>query len=91
KFLGSNKIQTITYELTVKNNKSEPINIILKDQYPVSTNKEIEVNLLQGKDGSVNEETGVITWTMQVASGKSEKRRMSYSVKYPKDKIVNIQ
>lgn len=91
KFLGSNKIQTITYELTVKNNKSEPINIILKDQYPVSTNKEIDVNLLQGKDGSVNEETGVITWTMQVAPGKSEKRRISYSVKYPKDKIVNIQ
>lgn len=91
KFLGSNKIQTITYELTVKNNKSEPINIILKDQYPVSTNKEIDVNLLQGKDGSVNEETGVITWAIQVAPGKSEKRRISYSVKYPKDKIVNIQ
>lgn len=91
KFLGSNKIQTITYELTVKNNKSEPINIIIKDQYPVSTNKEIDVNLLQGKDGSVNEETGIITWTMQVAPGKSEKRRMSYSVKYPKDKIINIQ
>lgn len=91
KFLGSNKIQTITYELTVKNNKSEPINIIIKDQYPVSTNKEIDVNLLQGKDGSVNEETGIITWTMQVAPGKSEKRRISYSVKYPKDKIVNIQ
>lgn len=91
KFLGSNKIQTITYELTVKNNKSEPINIIIKDQYPVSTNKEIDVNLLQGKDGSVNEETGVITWAIQVAPGKSEKRRISYSVKYPKDKIVNIQ
>lgn len=91
KFLGSNKIQTITYELTVKNNKSEPINIILKDQYPVSTNKEIDVNLLQGKDGSVNEETGVITWAIQVAPGKSEKRRLSYSVKYPKDKIINIQ
>lgn len=91
KFLGSNKIQTITYELTVKNNKSEPINIILKDQYPVSTNKEIDVNLLQGKDGSVNEETGVITWAIQVAPGKSEKRRISYSVKYPKDKIINIQ
>lgn len=91
KFLGSNKIQTITYELTVKNNKSEPINIILKDQYPVSTNKEIDVNLLQGKDGSVNDETGVITWAIQVAPGKSEKRRISYSVKYPKDKIINIQ
>lgn len=91
RFLGSNKIQTIAYELTVKNNKSEPINIILKDQYPISTNKEIDVSLIQGKDGLVNEETGVITWAIQVAPGKSEKRRISYSVKYPKDKMINIQ
>ncbi len=91
KFLGSNKLQTMTYEITVKNNKSEPINIILKDQFPISTNKEIDVTLLEGKDGSVNNEIGVITWQMQVPSGKSEKRRISYSVKYPKDKIVNIQ
>ena len=91
KFLGSNKLQTMTYEITVKNNKSEPINIILKDQFPISTNKEIDVSLLEGKDGSVNYEIGVITWQMQVPSGKNEKRRISYSVKYPKDKVVNIQ
>ena len=91
KFLGSNKLQTITYEITVKNNKSEPINIILKDQFPISTNKEIDVTLLEGKDGSVNNEIGVITWQLQVPAGKSEKRRISYSVKYPKDKVVNLQ
>lgn len=91
KFLGSNKLQTMTYEITVKNNKSEPINIILKDQFPISTNKEIDVTLLEGKDGSVNNEIGVITWQMQIPAGKSEKRRISYSVKYPKDKVINIQ
>ena len=91
KFLGSNKLQTMTYEITVKNNKSEPINIIVKDQFPISTNKEIDVTLLEGKDGFVNSEIGVITWQMQIPAGKSEKRRISYSVKYPKDKIVNIQ
>ena len=91
KFLGSNKLQTMTYEITVKNNKSEPINIIVKDQFPISTNKEMDVTLLEGKDGFVNSEIGVITWQMQIPAGKSEKRRISYSVKYPKDKIVNIQ
>jgi hypothetical protein len=90
KFLGSNKLQTLTYELTVKNNKKEPINIILKDQYPISTNKEIEVSLLESAEASVNEEIGVATWMLKIEPGTSKKVRISYSVKYPKGKVVNL-
>jgi uncharacterized protein (TIGR02231 family) len=90
KFLGSNKKQTFTYELTVKNNKKEKISMILKDQYPLSTNKEIEVELLQNDGASVNEETGVLTWKLELAPGEVKKIRVGYSVKYPKDKVVNV-
>lgn len=90
KFLGSNKLQTLTYELTVKNNKKEPINIILKDQYPISTNKEIEVTLLESPEAAVNEEIGVATWMLKIEPGTSKKVRISYSVKYPKGKVVNL-
>ena len=90
KFLGSNKLQTITYDITVKNNKNEPIELILKDQYPISMLKEIEVELLEDSKGKNNEEIGVITWHLKIDAGKSEKRRISYSVKYPKGKVVNI-
>ncbi|MBL7751741.1 MAG: DUF4139 domain-containing protein, partial [Chitinophagaceae bacterium] len=45
KFLGSNKLQKITYELTVKNNKKDTVRMMLKDQYPLSTLKDIEVEL----------------------------------------------
>jgi uncharacterized protein affecting Mg2+/Co2+ transport len=90
KLIGSNKLQLITYEITVKNNKNEPINLILKDQYPISTNKDIEVELLQSSKGSINEEIGVITWQMTIDPGKSEKRRISYNAKYPKGKMLNL-
>ncbi len=90
KFLGTNKVQEIMYEITVKNNKNEPINLILKDQYPISTNKEIEVNIMEISNGFNNEEIGVITWQMNIPSGKNEKRRIGYSVKHPKGKHVNI-
>lgn len=90
KFLGSNKLQTLTYEITVKNNKKEAINIILKDQYPVSTNKEIEVSLLENTDAAVNAETGAATWMLKIEPGTGKKVRISYSVKYPKGKMVNL-
>ncbi|MDN3658759.1 mucoidy inhibitor MuiA family protein [Ferruginibacter paludis] len=90
KFLGANKKQTFTYEITVKNNKKEAINILLKDQYPLSQNKEIEVELVESDGAAVNTETGVLNWKLQLAAGESKKVRMSYSVKYPKDKLLNL-
>lgn len=90
KFLGTNKLQEMMYEITVKNNKNEPINLILKDQYPISTNKEIEVNVTEISNGSNNEEIGVVTWQLNIPSGKVEKRKIGYSVKFPKGKQVNI-
>jgi TonB-dependent SusC/RagA subfamily outer membrane receptor len=90
KFLGSNKKQIFTYEITVKNNKKDEVNMLLKDQYPVSQNKEVEVELLESNDAAVNEETGVLTWKLKLAPGEIKKVRLSYSVKYPKDKVLNL-
>lgn len=90
KFLGSNKLQKFTYELTVKNNKKDTVRMMLKDQYPLTTNKEIEVELLDDGGATVNSEIGVLTWKLQLAPGEVKKLRFSYSVKYPKDKVLNL-
>jgi len=90
KFLAGNKKQTVAYEITVKNNKKEAIQMLLKDQYPLSTNKEIEIELLESSDAANNTELGVLTWKLQLAPGEQKKFRVSYNVKYPKDKFVNL-
>jgi hypothetical protein len=90
KFLGSNKKQVFTYEITVRNNRKEKIQMLLKDQYPISTDKEIEEELLQHDGATVNTDTGILTWKLELAAGETRKYRVSYSVKYPKDKNVNI-
>jgi hypothetical protein len=90
KFLGNNKLQKITYELTVKNNKKDAVKLMLKDQYPLSTTKEIEVELLDDGKASVNSDLGVLTWKLELQPGESRKIRFAYSVKYPKEKILNL-
>jgi TonB-dependent SusC/RagA subfamily outer membrane receptor len=90
KFLGSNKVQKCTYELTVKNNKKDTVRIVLKDQYPISMNKEIEIELLDNGGASVTPEIGLLDWNLQLAPGELKKVRFSYNVKYPKDKLVNL-
>ena len=69
KFLGSSKKQTMAYEITVKNNKKEKIQMLLKDQYPISTDKDIEVELLESSGATINKESGVLTWKLEVAPG----------------------
>lgn len=89
---GGNSKQTFTYEITVKNNKLTDVNLLLKDQHPLSTIKEVEVKLEDGGEAMVNPETGVLTWKIELKPGESRKVRFSYSVKYPKDKkIVNLK
>lgn len=90
KFLGSNKKQVFSYEITVKNNKKEKISMLLKDQYPLSTNKDIEVEVQETSGADVNKDLGILNWNIELAPGESKKYKLSYSVKYPKDKMVNV-
>jgi len=63
---------------------------LLKDQYPLSTNKDIEVELIESSAAANNSELGVLTWKLQLNPGEMRKVRVSYSVKYPRDKYVNV-
>jgi hypothetical protein len=89
RFLSSYKEQTYTFDITIKNNKKEPIEMLLKDQYPISTDKEISIELLDNGKAKVNEETGILTWEIKLAAGETKKYRISYKVKYPKDKFID--
>jgi uncharacterized protein (TIGR02231 family) len=89
KFLSSKKEQTFTYDITVRNNKKEAATLLLKDQYPLSTDKEVEIELLESNKAKVNSETGILTWDLKLEPNETKKIRISYKVKYPKDKIMD--
>ncbi|MFP9114900.1 DUF4139 domain-containing protein [Flavobacterium sp. RHBU_3] len=88
KFLSGYKEQTFTYETTIRNNKKEAVTLLLKDQYPVSTDKEIEVTLLKDDGAKVNTESGVLTWELKLSPGETKKVRISYKVRHPKDQVI---
>jgi len=90
KFLGSNKTDSRQYEILVRNNKQQPIKIIVEDQFPVSTNKDIEIEKLSYDNAKLDDDTKKITWNLAVDSKKENKLQLGYAVKYPKDKIVQL-
>ena len=88
KIKGDYKIETFTYEIIMRNNKKQAIELVVKDQYPLSKAKEVEVNLDESASAEINNETGELKWNIKLQPGESKKLRFSYSVKYPKDKII---
>lgn len=90
KFLGNNKTDVREYEISIRNNKNVPVNLIVEDQFPISTQKEIEVDDFKFEGGKLNEETKVITWMYSVEPKQQKKLSLKYSVKYPKEKHLDI-
>lgn len=89
KFLSYKKEQTFTYDITIRNNKKEAVEVLLNDQYPLSTDKEVEIELKESDGGKINVETGILTWDLNLKPNETKKIRISYKVKYPKDKKIN--
>ena len=89
KFLSSFKEQTFTFETTIRNNKKEPIELLVYDQYPISTNKDITVELIAKDDAKSNAETGIVLWTLKLNASSTKKVRISYKVRYPKDQVID--
>jgi Domain of unknown function (DUF4139)/N-terminal domain of unknown function (DUF4140) len=90
KFLGSNKTDSRQYEILVRNNKQQPIKIIVEDQFPVSTNKDIEVDKLSYENAKLDDDTKKITWSFSIESKKENKLQLGYAIKYPKDKTLQL-
>ena len=85
---GANKKSLRGYEISVRNNKSNAIQLHLVDQIPLSRTKEIEVILDESNGAEHNEDTGELKWEMDIPSGETKKVIYKYSVKYPKNKSI---
>ena len=84
KLIGAKKEETRAWRISVKNNKSQDIRMILLDQVPVPTLDEIELDLKEVSRGKWNEESGEIKWELELDSKESKDVVLRYAVKYPK-------
>ena len=92
KGLSSSVRDSYSYKITVRNTKSEPVDLTLYDQIPVSTDNRIEVELNDSAGAERNTETGRLTWNLSLKPGESRDLLFKYTIKYPKGKqLVNAQ
>lgn len=88
KAMNSNKWETESYQISIRNNTKTSIELEVLDQLPISENSKIQVKSIDIGGGNFDEKTGSILWNRNISSGSTEKISFSYEVKYPKDMQV---
>jgi hypothetical protein len=91
KFLSSSVKETFGWEISVRNNKKEKITINIMDQFPVSADKDIEVELLESSNAVVDNDKGELKWKVDINPGETKKYTVKYSVKYPSSYQMDLE
>jgi hypothetical protein len=90
-FIGNKKEDARAWKISVKNNKSQAINMIVLDQVPVSSMDEIEVDVRNISGAKHHPLTGEVKWELNLESSERKEFDLQYSVKYPKYKNLYLE
>jgi hypothetical protein len=82
--IGNKKTDEKGYQISIKNLKKQPVNLLVEDQLPLSTLEEILITPLELNNGEFDQNTGSIKWPIRIESQKEKTIVFRYSIKYPK-------
>ncbi|HBS87958.1 MAG: hypothetical protein A2W91_10425 [Bacteroidetes bacterium GWF2_38_335] len=91
RFVGTTVKETRAFDVTVKNNRSSKIRIVIDDQFPLSDRKSIEVERLETSGGKIDENTGKISWDISLGANEKKVITLKYEVKYPDYVSIGIE
>ena len=90
-FIGNKKIEIREWEISVKNNKTESINMIVLDQIPVPTSEDISISVENLSKGDLNEENGEVQWDFSLDPTQEIKFNLKYTAKYAKGRNLILE
>ncbi|MFM7309956.1 MAG: mucoidy inhibitor MuiA family protein [Flavobacteriales bacterium] len=82
--LGNIRETKKSYSIKIKNNKKEPVKMVIEDQLPLSTNQDILIVVEEISGATEDLATGKLTWNKDLNPGQEETIEIRFSVKYPK-------
>jgi len=91
RLIGANRQETMSFLISVRNNKNKDITITVFDQVPVSQNNSIDVEPVELSGGRLNSVTGEVQWELQLGPRQTGELILTYTVKYPKNQKVILE
>lgn len=82
--IGSQQKESLAWAITIRNNKAQPINLIVEEHIPRSSTKEINVEALETGRANFDDDTGKLTWNLDLQPNQNQALEYKYLIKYPK-------
>ena len=88
--LGGQKVVEYGYETAVTNGTGKAVSVVVKDQVPVSENKDITVDVLEtsGAEQDKDKDNGLLSWKVELEPDQTKTLKLGYKVSRPKDKNI---
>jgi uncharacterized protein (TIGR02231 family) len=90
-FSGSTRKEVKSWLITVKNKKTNPISLVVEDQYPISRGDEIKVEVVEAGQATNDAVEGKVTWEIVLQPGEVKKMPFTYQVRYPSGKKMIVE
>lgn len=90
KTIGTNIKETFVYTVSIRNTRKEALNITVLEQLPISNDKDIVIEDTDVDGGTLEETTGEVKWILSVKPNETMKKKIAFTVKYPKGKSINL-
>lgn len=90
KVIGNNRERTYAYNFEVRSLKSRNVEVVIKDQIPITTNPEIEIEATELSRGDLEEKTGFIKWSFKLKAKEAKDFDFKYQIKHDKSLRVNV-
>ena len=89
--LGAKRSESFVYEIQLRNNRKVPVAIKVQDQVPVSQEKDIAVDIEEISGANLDAPSGRLQWVKSLPPGETVKYKIAFTVRYPKNRTVNIR
>ncbi len=88
KRFGNTAIKNYGYELEVKNNRNQAVNLVVQDQLPITAQKEIEITDVTLQGATLDKYKGIFTLNCVIPAGGTNNWKYGWQIRYPANKKV---
>ena len=84
-FMSGRTRRTLQYELTIQNSKDNDVVVKVYDQIPITNENQVTIESYTDPVGTLNSETGELTWDLTVPARKKARAVLTCVVTYPQN------
>ena len=84
-FMSGRTRRTLQYELTIQNSKDSDVVVKVYDQIPITNDNQVTIESYTDPVGTLNSETGELTWDLTVPARKKARAVLTCVVTYPQN------